>query len=230
MAARGNNQGKGTTKFAYAPAYAHKHKIPPPPKKGNPSKDVICHQCGEIGYPNETMGYSFYYPPENKVLVAQNDEFFENSLITQKASRSLEDLEIIQDEDTHPSENTSLCHDEDNQEIDEPQIDLLPNGKTIGSKWLFKKKTDMDGNSTKQSILATSLAKAEYIAALNASKQAVWVRKFIFRLGVVPKNEEPMKMFCDNTRAVTIANEPVITKGARHYRTCNTPKMARSGI
>ncbi|GJW43327.1 putative retrotransposon ty1-copia subclass protein [Tanacetum coccineum] len=25
-------------------------------------------------------------------------------------------------------------------------VDLPPNGKTIGSKWLFKKKTNMDGN------------------------------------------------------------------------------------
>nr|GEY73421.1 putative retrotransposon Ty1-copia subclass protein [Tanacetum cinerariifolium] len=25
-------------------------------------------------------------------------------------------------------------------------VELPPNGKTIGSKWLFKKKTDMDGN------------------------------------------------------------------------------------
>ncbi|GJY80205.1 retrotransposon protein, putative, ty1-copia subclass [Tanacetum coccineum] len=25
-------------------------------------------------------------------------------------------------------------------------VDLLPNCKTVGSKWLFKKKTDMDGN------------------------------------------------------------------------------------
>ncbi|GKG49091.1 putative retrotransposon ty1-copia subclass protein, partial [Tanacetum coccineum] len=24
-------------------------------------------------------------------------------------------------------------------------VDLYPNGKTFGSKWLFKKKTDMDG-------------------------------------------------------------------------------------
>ncbi|GJY06230.1 hypothetical protein Tco_0373284 [Tanacetum coccineum] len=38
-----------------------------------------------VGYPKETMGYSFYYPPENKVLVARNAEFLENSLITQEA-------------------------------------------------------------------------------------------------------------------------------------------------
>nr|GEY65149.1 retrotransposon protein, putative, Ty1-copia subclass [Tanacetum cinerariifolium] len=47
------------------------------------------------GYPKETMGYSFYYPPENKVLVAQNVKFLENSLTDQEASGSLEDLEII---------------------------------------------------------------------------------------------------------------------------------------
>ncbi|GJV84907.1 retrotransposon protein, putative, ty1-copia subclass [Tanacetum coccineum] len=74
----------------------------------------------------ETMGYSFYYPPENKVLVARNAEFFKNSLITQEASGSLEDLEIIHDEDTYPSENTSLHHDEDDQEINEPESDIIP--------------------------------------------------------------------------------------------------------
>ncbi|GKD35818.1 retrotransposon protein, putative, ty1-copia subclass [Tanacetum coccineum] len=137
------------------------------------------------------IGYSFYYPPENKVLVARNAKFLENSLITQEASRSLEDLEIIQEEDTYPSIDTSLNHKEDDLEIDEPQsdiipiqdlgepanykaalldpesdkwlnainvemqsmkdneawdlVDLPPNGKTISSKWLFGKKTDMDG-------------------------------------------------------------------------------------
>nr|GEW66256.1 hypothetical protein [Tanacetum cinerariifolium] len=69
-------------------------------------------KCIFVGYPKETMGYSFYYPPENKVFVAQNVEFLKNSLIIQEASESLEDLETIQEEDTHPSENTSLHHKE----------------------------------------------------------------------------------------------------------------------
>ncbi|GJT29164.1 retrotransposon protein, putative, ty1-copia subclass [Tanacetum coccineum] len=45
-------------------------------------------KCIFIGYPKETMGYSFYYPPENKVLVARNAEFLENNLIDQEASGS----------------------------------------------------------------------------------------------------------------------------------------------
>ncbi|GKB73058.1 hypothetical protein Tco_0934470 [Tanacetum coccineum] len=407
------------------------------------------------GYPKEIMGYSFYYPPENKVLVAWNAEFLENSLITQETSGSLEDLEIIREEDAHPSIDTSFNHGEDDLEIDEPQSDFIPvrrsirtrrpidrtclyinaeehelgdlgelanykgalldpksdkwlsvmnvekkslkdnevgdlvdlplNGKTISSKWLFKKKIDMDGavhtykarlvqmdvktaflngylskevymeqpegfvnpkypnrrklrlsklggsstpvelkhmqnvpyasvvgsimydvrctrpdvafaqnitsrfqqnpgdlhwttvknilkylrntkdmflvyggdlkrelrvscytdagyltdaddlksqtgyvfvlnggavdwKSAKQSIFATSSAEAEYIAAYDASKEAVWVRKFIYGLGVVPTIEEPISMYCDNTGAITIANESGITKGARHFR------------
>ncbi|GKA99605.1 hypothetical protein Tco_0827599 [Tanacetum coccineum] len=72
------------------------------------------------------MGYSLYYSPKNKIFVARNAEFLENSLITQEVSGSVEDLEIIQEEDTHPSVNTSLHHDEDDQEINEPQSDINP--------------------------------------------------------------------------------------------------------
>nr|GEW05635.1 retrovirus-related Pol polyprotein from transposon TNT 1-94 [Tanacetum cinerariifolium] len=276
------------------------------------------------GYPKETIGYSFYYPPENKVYVTRNAELFENGLITQEASGSLKDLEIIQEEDTHPSIDTSLNHEEDDQEINEPQSDinliqiqsmknnkvwdlvnLPPDGKTIGSKWLFKKKTGMDGavhtfkarlvardslkptglneetfshiahvrairiliaiiafydyeiwqmdiklpstmdifpkksiwcnlkvlsiqifqtvgvvdwKSTKQNIFATSSTDAEYIAAFDASKEAVWIRKFIPKLGVVPTIEEPINMYCDSIGAIAIAKDHGITKGARHFR------------
>ncbi|GKE02431.1 zinc finger, CCHC-type containing protein [Tanacetum coccineum] len=59
-AAKGN-QGKGKAKMGNAlvptPSYAPKPKNPPTPKKDNPAKDAICHQCGEVGhwrrnYPN----------------------------------------------------------------------------------------------------------------------------------------------------------------------------------
>nr|GEU84047.1 hypothetical protein [Tanacetum cinerariifolium] len=76
----------------------------------------------------------------------------------------------------------------------------------------------VDWKSAKQSIFATSSVEAEYIAAFDASKEALWVRKFISKLGVVPTIKEPISMYCDNTGAITIANESGITKGARHFR------------
>nr|GEU48087.1 zinc finger, CCHC-type [Tanacetum cinerariifolium] len=65
-------------------------------------------------------------PYEIKVLVARNAEFLKNSLITQEASGSLKDLEIIQEKDTHPSKDTSLNLEKGDLEIDEPQSDIVP--------------------------------------------------------------------------------------------------------
>nr|GEU87446.1 hypothetical protein [Tanacetum cinerariifolium] len=50
----------------------------------------------------------------------------ENSLITQEASGSPEDLEIIQEDDMHPFIFTSLNHKEDDQEIDDSQSYINP--------------------------------------------------------------------------------------------------------
>nr|GEV18258.1 retrotransposon protein, putative, Ty1-copia subclass [Tanacetum cinerariifolium] len=76
----------------------------------------------------------------------------------------------------------------------------------------------IDWKSTKQSIFATSSTDAEYIAAFDASKEAVWIRKFISGLGIVPTIEEPISMHCDNTGAIAIAKDDGVTKGARHFR------------
>ncbi|GJY35213.1 retrotransposon protein, putative, ty1-copia subclass [Tanacetum coccineum] len=141
--------------------------------------------CIFIGYPKETMGYYFYFSPENKIVVARYVKFFEKSLITQKVSGRAIDLEEIQDEDTSPSKITSEIPMEVEEagehslgDLNEPTsykaamldleynnwldamntemqsiidnmvwvlVDIPSNCKTVGSKWIFKKKTDIDG-------------------------------------------------------------------------------------
>ncbi|GJW04796.1 retrotransposon protein, putative, ty1-copia subclass [Tanacetum coccineum] len=172
-------------------------------------------KCIFIGYTKETIGYYFYFPPENKIVVARHAEFFEKNLLSQEVSGRAGELKEIQDEDTSPSKNTIKIsmevegfeppHEEEahvrrsarihraperlclNIEVEEhslgdlnepanykaamldPEsnkwldvmnakmqsmkdnqvwrlVDLPPNCKTVGSKWIFKKKTDMDGN------------------------------------------------------------------------------------
>ncbi|GJU14804.1 retrotransposon protein, putative, ty1-copia subclass, partial [Tanacetum coccineum] len=46
-------------------------------------------------YPKETMGYYFYFPPENKIVVARYAEFFEKNLITQEVSFEPPQEEVI---------------------------------------------------------------------------------------------------------------------------------------
>ncbi|GJQ93129.1 retrotransposon protein, putative, ty1-copia subclass [Tanacetum coccineum] len=77
--------------------------------------------------------------------------------------------------------------------------------------------TDADDLKSQTRYVFVLKGEAEYIAVSDASKEAVWVRKFISGLGVVPTIEEPINMYCDNNGAITIANESGITKGARHY-------------
>ncbi|GKB73584.1 retrotransposon protein, putative, ty1-copia subclass [Tanacetum coccineum] len=64
-------------------------------------------KCIFIGYLNETMGYYFYFPPKNKIVVARYAKFLEKNLLSQEISERAVGLKEIQDEDTSPSENTS---------------------------------------------------------------------------------------------------------------------------
>ncbi|GKA16271.1 retrotransposon protein, putative, ty1-copia subclass [Tanacetum coccineum] len=73
--------------------------------------------------------------------------------------------------------------------------------------------------SAKQSTTAMSSTEVEYIVATEASMEAVWMSKFIDRLGgVMTSNKRPMKMLYDNESALAIANDPRILKGARHFQ------------
>nr|GFC80250.1 hypothetical protein [Tanacetum cinerariifolium] len=62
------------------------------------------------------------------------------------------------------------------------------------------------------------LTDADDLKSQTGYVEALWVRKFISGLRVVPIIEEPISMYCDNTGAIAIANESGITKGARHFR------------
>ncbi|GKA17144.1 retrotransposon protein, putative, ty1-copia subclass, partial [Tanacetum coccineum] len=303
-------------------------------------------KCIFIGYPKETMGYYFYFPPENKIVVARYAEFFEKRLISQEISGRAVDLEEIQEEeDTTPSEITSnipqevegfeppqeevipirrserthrapnrLClnveveehslgdlneptsykaamlDSESNKWIDAMNANTIHDGQYVwvppdvafaqnltsrfqqnpgelhwtavknilkylrNTKDMFlvyggnpstelrvecycdagfetdrddtKSQTGyvfvlnggaVDWKSSKQSTTAMSATESEYIAASEAAMEAVWIRKFISGLGIVPTINEPLNMYCDNSAAVHYANEPGIQRGARHY-------------
>ncbi|GJV43656.1 retrotransposon protein, putative, ty1-copia subclass [Tanacetum coccineum] len=70
----------------------------------------------------------------------------------------------------------------------------------------------VDWKSSKQSTTAMSSIEAEYIAAAETVMEAIWIPKFISRLGVVPSIERPIDMYCDNTCAIIIADEPCVQR------------------
>ena len=68
----------------------------------------------------------------------------------------------------------------------------------------------------KQSCIADSTMEAEYVVACEATKEAVWVRKFLMDMEVVPDTEQPMTLYCDNSGAVVNSKEPRSHKRSKH--------------
>ena len=70
--------------------------------------------------------------------------------------------------------------------------------------------------SVKQSCIADSTTEAEYVAASEAAREAVWLRKFLQDLEVVPAVTAPLKLFCDNSGAVAQSKESRNHKKQKH--------------
>jgi hypothetical protein len=62
--------------------------------------------------------------------------------------------------------------------------------------------------SSKQETVADSTTEAEYIAASEASKEGVWIRKFLSELCVFPSVSSPLDLYCDNNGDIAQAKEP----------------------
>ena len=62
--------------------------------------------------------------------------------------------------------------------------------------------------SVKQSCTTDSTMEAEYVAASEAAKEAVWLRSFLMELEVVHSVKSPIILYCDNTGAVANAKSP----------------------
>ncbi|KAK8547442.1 hypothetical protein V6N12_031579 [Hibiscus sabdariffa] len=62
--------------------------------------------------------------------------------------------------------------------------------------------------SSKQDTVAGSTTEAEYIAASEAAKEAVWIKKFITGLGVIPSISDAVDLYCNNNGAIAQAKEP----------------------
>ena len=70
--------------------------------------------------------------------------------------------------------------------------------------------------SCKQDTIANSTTKAEYITASEATKEAMWIHKFIQELEVVPSIESAITIYCENSGPVANAVEPIAHQRTKH--------------
>jgi hypothetical protein len=60
----------------------------------------------------------------------------------------------------------------------------------------------------------------EYIAASEATKEAIWIRIFVSKLGVVPSASSPIDLYCDSSGAIAQAKESRSHKKSKHVLRC----------
>ena len=70
--------------------------------------------------------------------------------------------------------------------------------------------------SIKQSCIDDSTMEDEYVEALEAAKEVVWLGKFLMELGVIAKAVDPMILYYDNSGAVAQAKEPRNHRKGKH--------------
>ena len=70
--------------------------------------------------------------------------------------------------------------------------------------------------SIKQSSIADSTMEAEYIAACEAAKEPVWLKKFYTDIEVAPNIEKPLVLYYDNSGAMANSKEPRSHKRGKH--------------
>ncbi|KAL0552943.1 hypothetical protein IC582_012078 [Cucumis melo] len=74
--------------------------------------------------------------------------------------------------------------------------------------------TDSDWAGSKQSVVARSSAEAEYRAMSLGICEEIWLQKVLSDLH--QECETPLKLFCDNKAAISIANNPVQHDKTKH--------------
>ena len=72
--------------------------------------------------------------------------------------------------------------------------------------------------SVKQSCVSDSTMEAEYAAASEAVKKAVWLHNFLRDLEIIPNLEQPMVVYYDNSSTVANSKEPRSHQRGKHIK------------
>ncbi|KAK1652987.1 hypothetical protein QYE76_070792 [Lolium multiflorum] len=200
-------QGKSKGKFKKG---GKKAATPPMKPKNGPKPDAECYYCKEKGHWKRNC--SKYLADLKSGLVKKKKEGMEHWTAVKNILKYLKrtkdmflcyggDQELVVNGYTDASWNT----DPDDSKSQSGYVFIL-NGAAVS--WA----------SSKQCTVAKSSTESEYIAASEASSEAVWMKRFIVELGVVPSALDPLIIYCDNMGAIANAQEPRSHKRLKHIK------------
>ena len=70
--------------------------------------------------------------------------------------------------------------------------------------------------SVKQTLTASSTMQAKYVECYEVTCHAIWLHNFISSLEVVHSISRPLKLFCDNSTAISFSRNTRSTSRSKH--------------
>ena len=61
--------------------------------------------------------------------------------------------------------------------------------------------------NAKQTLITTSTMETKFVSCFEATSHGVWMKSFIYELRIVDSISRPLKIFCNNSVAVFLANK-----------------------
>jgi hypothetical protein len=69
-------------------------------------------------------------------------------------------------------------------------------------------------SSRRQQCVSTSTTEAEYVAASEAAKESVWLRRLLME--IVPEWKQPLLLMCDNISSIELTRSPKFHQRTKH--------------
>ena len=87
--------------------------------------------------------------------------------------------------------------------------------RSVGGYLFTLGSSPVSWQSHRQRTVATSSCKAEYTAAFEASKEAIWLHTLLSGIGFPPIS--PTILLCDNNATITLSEDPAFHARVKHF-------------
>ncbi|XP_022008232.1 uncharacterized protein LOC110907579 [Helianthus annuus] len=188
--------------------------------------DMRTVSCYFIGYPERSKGYRFYCPSHVTRIVESRIADFIEDFKLRRSSRPrrptnfddyvtyLNEADLDLGKYNDPTSYSEAIGSDKSSEWNKAMIDELDSMKKNGVWELVELPKGVkpvgcgpiSWRSHKQQLTTTSTMMAEYVAVYNATCHGMLLRNLITGLKVVISISRPLKIYCDNSAAVSFSN------------------------
>nr|GFC19815.1 hypothetical protein [Tanacetum cinerariifolium] len=171
-----------------------------------------CFSKKDLGEAADILGIKIYRDRSMRLIVLNQSAYIDK--ILKKFNMQNSKKGFIPMEVKHDLSN-EMCALSDEEKA---YMKKVPYASAVGSiMYAVRGNPDTELEVTSFCDASWQCDKDDTKSQMEIAMEAVWIRKFVGDLGVMPSINKPINMYCDNSAAIIFANEPGVMKGAKHF-------------